>query len=358
MTAILTTPGKPMRRLPVYLVIDISESMAGDNLRHMQEGISRLINVLRADPYALETVYLSVIAFAGVARTLAPLVELYAFYPPRLPVGSGTSIGAALEHVMDEISANVVMSSPTQKGDYKPVVYFMSDGKATDNPAAAIARWQRDFARRATLVTIGIGPFADLSLLSQISAQTLRLEKCDDQDFKHFIQWISNTVSAQSKSLGVDVPLTLDKAESPALSLVKDAMEAAAVDENYVIITGICAKTRLPYLMKYERMPDVGDIPFFTKNPPQVYRYSRENPAEKDYYDWSDTRANANTIAVSMLEGGGGCPHCGAAYGLATCSCGQVFCVEGEGMATCPGCNRTIEMTTGDADFDIARSRG
>ena len=358
MTAILTTPGKPMRRLPVYLVIDISESMAGDNLRHMQEGISRLINVLRADPYALETVHLSVIAFAGVARTLAPLVELYAFYPPRLPVGSGTSIGAALEHVMDEISANVIASSPTQKGDYKPVVYFMSDGKATDNPAAAIARWQREFARRATLVTIGIGPFADLSLLSQISAQTLRLEKCDDQDFKSFIQWISNTVSAQSKSLGVDVPLTLDKTESPALSLVKDAMEAAAVDENYVIITGICAKTRLPYLMKYERMPDVGDIPFFTKNPPQVYRYSGVYPAEKDYFDWSDTRANANTIAVSMLEGGGGCPHCGAAYGLATCSCGQVFCVDGEGMATCPGCNRTIEMTTGDADFDIARSRG
>ena len=45
-----------MRRLPVFLVIDVSESMAGDNLRHMQEGISRLINVLRADPYALETV--------------------------------------------------------------------------------------------------------------------------------------------------------------------------------------------------------------------------------------------------------------------------------------------------------------
>ena len=34
-----------MRRLPVYLVIDISESMAGDNLRQMQEGIDRLIKV-------------------------------------------------------------------------------------------------------------------------------------------------------------------------------------------------------------------------------------------------------------------------------------------------------------------------
>lgn len=34
-----------MRRLPVYIVVDISESMAGENLRQMQEGISAwLIN--------------------------------------------------------------------------------------------------------------------------------------------------------------------------------------------------------------------------------------------------------------------------------------------------------------------------
>ena len=90
-----------MRRLPIFLVIDVSESMVGQPLRQMQEGISRMIATLRRDPYALETVYLSVIAFAGVAKTLAPLVELVAFYPPRLPVGSGTSLGAALNHVMD-----------------------------------------------------------------------------------------------------------------------------------------------------------------------------------------------------------------------------------------------------------------
>lgn len=347
-----------MRRLPVYLVIDISESMAGDNLRQMQEGINRLIKALRADPYALETVHLGVIAFAGVARTIAPLTELFAFYPPRLPIGSGTSLGTALEHVMAEIKNNVVANSPTQKGDYKPMIYLMTDGKATDDPTAAIARWQRDYKNRATLVSIGIGPFADLGALSTISDHTLRLDNNDEDDFRTFINWISSSVSAQSKSLGVDVPLTLDKNESPALSLVKDAMAAAALDENYVIITGLCAKTRLPYLMKYERMPDIGDIPFFTKQAPQVYRYVGVYPAEKDYFDWSDTRANANTIAASMLEGGGGCPHCGATYGLATCSCGQVFCVDGDGEVTCPGCNKTIYMGSAEGDFDIARSRG
>lgn len=347
-----------MRRLPVYLVIDISESMAGDNLRHMQEGITRLLAVLRTDPYALESVHLSVIAFAGVARTIAPLVELFSFYPPRLPIGSGTSIGAALEHVMHEIRTHVQTGSTERKGDYKPLVYLMSDGTATDDPAPAIARWQREFAHRATLVTIGIGPYADLSALVPISDGVLRLEKCDDADFKTFINWISASVSAQSRSLGLDISLTLDKETSPALSLVKDAMAAAAVDENYVIITGLCAKRHLPYLMKYERLPDIGNIPFFKGSAHNVYRYTGVYAAEKDYFDWSDTRANANTIAASMLEGGGGCPHCGAAYGLATCSCGQIFCVEGDGEATCPGCHRTCNMSAAEGDFDIARSRG
>lgn len=36
-----------MRRLPVFLIIDVSESMAGDNLRSLQDGIARLIKTLR-----------------------------------------------------------------------------------------------------------------------------------------------------------------------------------------------------------------------------------------------------------------------------------------------------------------------
>ena len=35
-----------MRRLPVYLVVDISESMVGENLRQMQEGIINFAVIL------------------------------------------------------------------------------------------------------------------------------------------------------------------------------------------------------------------------------------------------------------------------------------------------------------------------
>lgn len=65
-----------MRRLPLFFVLDCSESMVGDNLKKMEDGLQAIVRALRADPHALETVYVSVVAFAGVARTIAPLVEL------------------------------------------------------------------------------------------------------------------------------------------------------------------------------------------------------------------------------------------------------------------------------------------
>jgi len=91
--------------------------MAGENLRKMEDGIGMIVRNLRQDPHALETAYLSVIAFAGIARTIAPLVEVFSFYPPKLPMGSGTSLGAALNELMKQIDAQVVKSTPDQKGD-------------------------------------------------------------------------------------------------------------------------------------------------------------------------------------------------------------------------------------------------
>lgn len=347
-----------MRRLPIFLVIDVSESMVGSPLRHMQEGIKRLVDALRSDPYALETVYLSVIAFAGVAKTIAPLVELYSFYPPRLPVGSGTSLGAALNHLMDEMERHIIINSPEKKGDYKPVVYLMSDGSATDNPATAIARWQKHFAQRATLISIGIGSFADLSQLSAISQGMLRLENCHEQDFKEFIHWISQSVSSQSRSLGIDVPITINQDEKPMLSLVKNLQEATAIDENYVIINGLCAKTHLPYLMKYERLPAIDNLPQLNLNKPQIYYYTGVYAMEADYADWSDKRVNTQKVAASALMGAGGCPHCGASIGLAQCGCGQIFCANGAGVTVCPACQKHVYMDIAEGDFDISRSRG
>ena len=42
-----------MRRLPIFFVLDCSESMIGENLKKMNDGLTTIISDLRRDPHAL-----------------------------------------------------------------------------------------------------------------------------------------------------------------------------------------------------------------------------------------------------------------------------------------------------------------
>ena len=76
-----------MRRLPIYFLIDVSESMVGDPIQQVEECLATIIQTLKKDPTAMETVWVSIIIFAGQAKTLVPLQEIASFYPPKFPIG-------------------------------------------------------------------------------------------------------------------------------------------------------------------------------------------------------------------------------------------------------------------------------
>ena len=97
-----------MRRLPIYFLVDVSESMVGEPIQRVQDGMRTIVQELRTDPYALETAYVSVIAFAGKAMSISPLTELYKFYPPTFPIGGGTALGTALNFLMDDMDKTLV----------------------------------------------------------------------------------------------------------------------------------------------------------------------------------------------------------------------------------------------------------
>lgn len=351
-----------MRRLPIFLLVDVSESMAGENIRLMQEGLERLVRSLRADPYALETAHLSVIAFAGKAKTLTPLVELYQFYPPRLPIGSGTSLGGAMNHLMLELTTAVHSTTAERKGDWRPVVFLLTDGKPTDDIEKAVRKWKADYAQRVNLVAIGIGKHASLSTLQRFTENVLTLNATTDDDFKRFIDWISQSVSAQSRSISAnqDVKVSLAKVDDSIMARIDKIAQGATLDEDFVILAGKCQTTKLPYLMKFERIPQRFST---TELDISADRYALVGvyPAEKDYYELSDDRVNAQTISTDALIGAPACPHCAHRFGLAMCGCGQLFCVDGPGEAVCPGCNKTVSMGGAEGDgegFDVGRARG
>ena len=130
-----------MRRLPIYFLVDVSESMVGEPIEQVQQGMRTIIQELRVDPYALETVFVSIIAFAGKATTLTPLTELYKFYPPVFPISGGTSLGTGLDFLMDSIDREVTRTTADAKGDWKPIVFLFTDGIPTDDYRTAFRRW-------------------------------------------------------------------------------------------------------------------------------------------------------------------------------------------------------------------------
>lgn len=189
-----------MRRLPVYFLVDVSESMVGEPIQQVQDGMRMIVQELRTDPYALETAFISVIAFAGKAKCISPLTELYKFYPPTFPIGGGTSLGAALNFLMDSMDKELVKTTLEQKGDWKPIIFLFTDGTPTDDTSAAIARWNNKYKKSANIIAISIGDNADTHLLGKISENVLRLNNTDEMSFKSFFKWVTASIKATSVS--------------------------------------------------------------------------------------------------------------------------------------------------------------
>lgn len=347
-----------MRRLPVFFVIDVSESMAGGNLRKVESALAAIAAGLRADAHALETVHVSVIAFAGQVRTLVPLIEIAAFYPPKLPVGGGTALGAALEHLMAEIDRQVVKTTPERRGDWRPVIYLLTDGKPTDKVAEPIRRWRDHYAPRATLVAIAIGRFADVQALKQLTDAVLLFEEHREGDFKRFIDWITLSVRSQSQAIGDPAKgggVSLDKVDQTVLKLIRDATGFQAIDPDHVVLTGRCQRTRQPYLMIYEKETGTDRI---QDEAGPLFRIAGCQPLDESYFDWSDATASSATVSTRNLAGAPGCPHCGNPLAFALCVCGRLMCIAGPGPAVCPWCGQTNDFVEGGGHFDVVRGRG
>lgn len=60
------------RRLLTYICIDTSGSMKGEPIEAVNVGLQSLLSALRQNPYALESVYLSISTFDTVIKNVFP----------------------------------------------------------------------------------------------------------------------------------------------------------------------------------------------------------------------------------------------------------------------------------------------
>ena len=201
-----------IRRLPVYLLIDCSGSMHGERIEAVKQGIKALITELKSDPQALETAYISVITFSNTAQQINALTELMLFKEPELNASGGTMFGRALDLLMDCINREVRKSTETQKGDWRPLVFILTDGNPSDEMDFKRAANELKAMKTANIIACAAGADADTKYLKMVTDNVVMMNSLTAGQFAEFFKWVSGSIKMTSKSIdanpgaGIELP--------------------------------------------------------------------------------------------------------------------------------------------------------
>ena len=187
--------------------------MTGEPIEQVRSGMQMLVAALKQDPQALETAYLSVITFNSNAQQASPLTELAMFQAPDINASGTTSMGAALTLVADCASREVTTSTAEVKGDWKPMVWVLSDGVPTDDLETGIKSFKAQSWGKVIALAVNDG---DADTLKKITPDVVSLETANPGAMAAFFEWMSTSVKSVSAKLekdGVD-----DSGESSGLN--------------------------------------------------------------------------------------------------------------------------------------------
>jgi uncharacterized protein YegL len=188
-----------MRKLPVYVLLDTSGSMMGEPIEAVKNGVQVMISSLRQNPQAIETAFLSIITFNSTAQQVVPLTDLSSFQMPDIQASGTTALGGALELASTCIDNEVASTTAESKGDWKPLIFIMTDGIPTDN----IQKGLSDLKKRHTaiIVACAAGSGADTSFLKQITENVVSLDTADSQSIAKFFAWVTASIGVTSSKV-------------------------------------------------------------------------------------------------------------------------------------------------------------
>jgi len=124
---------------------------------------------------------------------------LATFQTPSISASGTTALGEALGLLADRVEAEVAKTTAEVKGDWKPLIFIMTDGVPTDDWKKGLEKLKK--VRTGIIVACAAGQGADTSVLKQITEVVVQLDTADSSTIKAFFKWVSASVSTGSQKV-------------------------------------------------------------------------------------------------------------------------------------------------------------
>lgn len=148
------------RVLPFYFVCDESVSMRGEPLEAINSGLEALRGELVRTREAAARTRLGIIGFSADAEIRLPLSDLSSLHVlPKLRARGGTRYGPAFDLLRETIEQDIFLIKANGGTVYRPMVFFLSDGRPNDEQWRTAYRQLASpaFESRPNFIAFGLG---------------------------------------------------------------------------------------------------------------------------------------------------------------------------------------------------------
>ena len=170
-----------------------------------------MVSKLRQDPFALESVFISLIRFDRIAEVIVPLTELELIQIPEIeiPQSSPPHTGEALEFLCEQVEKEIIKSTEGQKGDWRPLLFILTRGVPADKEKFKSLIERVKAKNFATIVACTAGSRNSEEDMKLLTSHVVHLDTADSSTLSSFFKWVSSSIGVGNLSTSSNEDIVL-----------------------------------------------------------------------------------------------------------------------------------------------------